>query len=249
MSKKAQVTIFFIVAIVIVAAVALFFLFRLEKSPFTPSAVETNPQAFMSNCIEEEMRTNINLVLSQGGFIEPLKYHLFDNNKVTYLCYNPGSYAPCTNQHPMFIQEISKELNAEITPVIEQCFNEFETALTKQGYEISIGEYLDTSISLTLNKVFVDITKDLEITKNQETSTLNDMRLTYLSSLYNLASIANEIANGESEYCHFEARGFNILNPEYSVLVKKMSDSTKIYSIEDEKTKEKMYVATRGCAQ
>jgi hypothetical protein len=248
MNKRAQVTIFVIAAIVIIALVALIFLLRIEKIPFIPGKTETNPRAFMDNCIEEQMRENINKVLSQGGFIEPQNYKMFSDTKVAYLCYHRGSFEPCINQHPMFLTEISSELKNSISLVIEECFDEFKSSLEKQGYEVGLGESIESEVSLSTGSVYLDIIRDITVTKSGESVNYKDMRLTYLSSLYELAGIANQIANGEAKYCHFEFIGYTNLYPEYLILVKTMSDSTKIYSIISKKTEEQMNIAIRGCA-
>ena len=248
MNKKAQVTIFIIIAIIIVAAVAMFFLIRLEKVPFIPGKPETNPRAFISNCIEDQMRENINKVISQGGFIEPKNYHMFSNFRVAYLCYNSGSFEPCINQHPMFLSEISNELKDNIILNIENCFIDFEESLDKQGYEIELGNNMEVNTSLGPENIYLDIIRDITITRSGETTTFRDMKLSYKSSLYELASVANQIANGEAKFCYFEYLGYMILHPEYLIQLKRMSDSTKIYSIKDKKTQEEMNIAIRGCA-
>jgi len=251
MKRRAQVTIFVIIAVVIIAIVGLFFLIRSEKSPFVPGKIETNPRAFMESCVEEQMRENINLVLSQGGFIEPLNYHDFydgeKDNKVAYLCYTNGKLA-CVNQHPMLLSEISNELKKSIELKVEECFNDFKSSLEKQGYEITLGENIETKIILTLGKVYLDIKRDLSVIRNEDTSSIKEMRLTYSSSLYNLASIANKIVNAEAQYCYFEPMGYTALYPNYLVLLKRMSDSTKIYYIKDKKTQEQLNIAIKGCA-
>lgn len=247
-NNKGQVTIFIIIVIIIVALVALFFLLRTEKLPFVPTKTETNPSSFMSTCIEDKVKESIDKVLSQGGVINPENYHLFNNLKVEYLCYNAGHFEPCINQHPMFLKEISEGLKVEIDPEVKRCFSELENSLKKLGYEVNIGANTDVNISLTQNKVLLDIKKAISITKSGETSNLDEIKLSFSSSLYNLANIANQIANSETIYCYFEYLGYMVLHPEYIISIKKMSDSTKVYTIKDEKTKDELNIAIKGCS-
>ena len=247
MKKQAQVTIFVIIAIIMVALIALFFVFRIEKIPFVSEKPETNLKAFMSSCIEDNMKENINIVLSQGGFIEPLNYHMFNDFTVTYLCYTNTGFEACVNQHPMLLREISNELKGHITPTVEECFTEFEKSLEKQGYEIETGESMEVDVSLVPGKIYLDTIRDITITKAEEVSSFKEMRLTYLSSLYDLANIAVQIANEESTYCYFERVGFMNLNQNYLISLKMMSDSTKIYTIQDKKTGDEMNIAIKGC--
>lgn len=247
MKNRGQITIFIIIAVAVIAFVVLFFVLRSEKIPFIPGKPETNLRAFMNNYLEDQMRENIHKVLFQGGFIEPQNYHKFNDFNVAYLCYTHASFVPCVNQHPMFLKEISNELKENIISKVREGFNEFENSLEKQGCDIIIGEDMEVNIILVPGKVYLDIIRDVTITKSGETSSFEEMRLTYSSSLYNLASIAVQIGNEESTYCHFERVGFMNLNPGYLILLKMMSDSTKIYTIKDKKTGDEMNIATKGC--
>lgn len=245
---KGQVTIFIILSIVVVGIISLVFLFKSDINPFAPSTAETSPQKFMAKCVEDKMKEGIDLVLTQGGLIEPKNFHMFNDSKVAYLCYNAGNFYPCINQHPMFFTTISKELKEEIHPEIETCFLELEESMKKQGYSITLGNLIESEVSMTIGRVYLDIKRDITITRNEETSTFKEMRLTYSSSLYDLAIVANQIANSEAQFCYFEYLGYMVLNPNYKIYVKRMSDSTKIYSVIDERTKEQMNIAIRGCA-
>ena len=248
MNKKAQVTIFIIAAIVVIAVIALIFLLRIERIPFVPEKLETNPRAFISSCIEEHVKGNLSLMLSQGGFVDPQNYHMFEDSKVAYLCYNSGNFYPCVNQHPMFLTEISQELENVTRPLVEECFNEFKESLEeKGGYEIELGESMEVNVSISPKTIIVNIMRDLTITRAEEKESYEKMSLSYSSSLYELVGIANQIANEEAKFCSFDVLGYMNLYSNYLILRKKMSDSTKIYSIKDKQTQEQLNIGIRGC--
>ena len=69
-SKRGQVTIFIIIAIVIIAAVAIFFIFRNTIAPTTQIPQEFQPvyNTFLS-CLQNNAQTGISILESQGGYI------------------------------------------------------------------------------------------------------------------------------------------------------------------------------------
>ena len=192
-NKQGQVTIFIIIGIILVVAVGIIFLIRFEKIPSITEKPEKNPNIFIEGCIENKMRENINLVLKQGGFIEPKNYKLHKDIKVAYLCENRGQFEPCINQHPMFLNEISKELKENIVSEVRECFNEFKNSLEKDAYEVDMKDNMEINVSLGPGKVYLDIMRDIKITKNKETSTFNKMRLYYQSYLYNSIHVLTDI--------------------------------------------------------
>ncbi|HEB46936.1 MAG TPA: hypothetical protein ENI22_00520, partial [Candidatus Pacearchaeota archaeon] len=69
-NKKAQVTIFIIIAILIVAGVAAFFLLRTSTmSSDIPSNFQPAYTSFLS-CLEQDTFAGIGILQSQGGYIE-----------------------------------------------------------------------------------------------------------------------------------------------------------------------------------
>ena len=245
---KAQVTIFIIIAIMLVVIIGIFLLLRSGIIPSIGGGPEINPSSYIELCIEDQMRSNINLILSQGGFIDPKNYKLYKDIKSTYLCKNTGLYGSCINQHPMLISEVTDELNESIFLDIEQCFIDLEESLEKTNDEVKMGDALDTEIRLAPGKILLDINKEISITRKGGTSIIKEVNIVYPSSLYNLASVAVDIARSEADFCYFEHIGYMNLYPEYLIKVNKMSDYTKIYSIQNKKTQEEMNIAIRGCA-
>ncbi len=247
-NKKAQVTIFIILAILAVAAIILFFVLRGFIGTGIGGNVETNPQRFIELCAEEEMRNSINTVLSQGGFLETENYQLYNDTKVAYLCKNNGLFNPCINQHPMFLNEISKELKENIKPVVDGCFAELEESFKERGYDVVVGEDKGIEVILSPGVVFLAINRSVSVSKNEESTSFENMKVQYKSSLYDLAGVAVEIAKSEAVTCYFEYFGYTILYPQYLIHLKVYSDSSKVYSIKDANTKEELNIAIRGCA-
>ena len=89
MNKRGQVTIFVIVGIVIVISVFLVFYFlgdRIKRQTeveavFDESSLEPL-QDYVGDCIEKHGNEAIELILKQGGKIDPGFYYYFNDNKL-----------------------------------------------------------------------------------------------------------------------------------------------------------------------
>src|SRR3989344_8311419 len=101
MNKRGQVTVFVIVGIIILATVFLVFYFlgdRINKKTQTEIVFDQSSleplQDYVGDCIEKHGNEAIELVLKQGGKIDPGFYYYFKNEKVNYLCYS-DNLGPC----------------------------------------------------------------------------------------------------------------------------------------------------------
>ena len=104
------------------------------------------------------------------------------------------------------------------------------------------------SVDFGRDKIFITVEKETTVTKLGESNTFDSFDFEINSPLYNLATIAMEIADQEAKYCYFENVGYGVVYPRYNIEVFRMSDSTKIYTIRDTKSGEVMNIAIRGCA-
>src|SRR5271169_6958954 len=108
-SRKGQVTIFIILGIVIVAAVALiYFLYPQIKSVIGIGT--SNPDQFMQSCMQDKIISIINNLSLQGGSLSPNDYFLYNGNRVEYLCYTNINYQACIMQQPFLQNYIESEI-------------------------------------------------------------------------------------------------------------------------------------------
>ncbi len=245
--KRGQMTIWIIVAIVIVAIIILFLLFRGEVIPTDDAGIREDPRDFIDDCVRSNVNDAVDKMLPQGGFISPKHTKLYNNINVAYLCHNRGNYYPCVNEHPMLLNEIIDEIKKDIEPKVEQCFIDYKIEMGKQNVDVEM-EQMKLDVELAPERINVEIKRKVTITKKEESYSLNDFNIEIINPAYDLARVAMEIVNQEAEYCYFEFVGYMILYPKFKIGVYTMSDSTKIYSIEDKKSKKKMNIAIRSCA-
>ena len=163
MKKRGQITIFIIVAILLVVGIGLYFLLRGVVGPGLGGSVETNPQRYIQLCAEEEARNSINKVLEQGGFLEPKDYKLHKDIRATYLCKNIGLFGPCINQHPMLLNEITLELKNKIKPTVDQCFVNLQENFQELGYDVSIGQDKGMEVVLAPGSVYLEVDRSVSV--------------------------------------------------------------------------------------
>src|SRR3989338_9790312 len=89
-SKRSQLTIFIIIAILIVGAVALFFTFKSKIIKTDEYPPEISPVAnFVQECLGETAENSIYEIAQQGGYFDaPEENFLFSDLKVPYYWIN-----------------------------------------------------------------------------------------------------------------------------------------------------------------
>lgn len=244
-NKKGQVMIFVILAVIIVAVIVLFF--TIYRGPKISIGEEFNPENFIDRCLRESLREKTGIMLSQGGFVAPTDFKLYNDIKVSYLCKNINHYEPCINQYPRYITRLQQELDISVKEDVETCFVELESELDKRNYQHSGGEISVESV-LKPRTVEMTVYRDFSLQKNEVSRNFDSFTVSVKSPLYDLALVANEIVGQEAKFCYFEYVGFNVLYPEFDIKKHSASDSTKIYTIKDKKTGAEMNIAVRGCA-
>jgi hypothetical protein len=244
-SKKAQMTIWIIIAIVLVGAILLFFL--LERRAPSVGVVGYDIEPYLQSCVSQGVNEAVEIMLPQGGFLAPAKYKVYNDTNVSYLCLHIGYFKPCINQHPMFINEMSNEIYGYILPRVESCFEDVEKEIGKKNGQIELGK-MNFSVKMAPGKIIVEIEREAKITFGGETRTASQFDVEVKSPAYDLANVALEIANNEAKYCYFVYDGYMILYPRWDIKVWMMSDFTKIYTVKDKNSGIWMRMATRSCA-
>ncbi len=249
MSKRAQLTVYVIIAIAIVAGIAAL-LIATNRFPAIPIGKEPVPENFIGSCVEKNINDAIEIMLPQGGFIAPSDYKIYDDKRVAYLCKHEGYYQPCINQHPVLITEMKAEVLDYSYPKISECFEEMKKALESRQSKVEMSEMKESDVMIDFlpGKIRVDINRTVKITKTDATRTIDGFKINIENPVYDIANVANEIASQEAKYCYFEYVGFMLLYPRFDIRKFAMSDPTKIYTIKDKSYSVPMNIAIRSCA-
>ncbi len=154
-NKRGQVTIFIIIAIILIAAVSLYFIFK-DKIDVSSQNVATEPIVnFVQECIDQTFEDSLIAVANQGGYsgysYVPRK---ITNSGVSYYLTKQENYFPSKD----FVEE-------EISEYVER--NYFLCALhfiDFPEYEVKEGN-LEVFVDILDKKVILDIDYPLTIRK------------------------------------------------------------------------------------
>jgi hypothetical protein len=209
-SKRSQVTVFIIIAIMIFGVVVAFFMF---KDSFIGTEIPVNLEPVYTNflsCLEEDTLVGIDVLGSQAGYIElpdfepgseymPFSSQLnFLGNPIPYWYYVSGNNIQRENVPSK--TTIENQLENFIEGEIRNCIfdNYYE-----QGFEITMKEP-KADVKIQDKSVEVSLNLDLEITKEEESAVIKNHKLEVKSDLGLLYNSAKKIYEYEQENLFLE---------------------------------------------
>lgn len=216
-NKKGQVTIFIIIAMVIVTGVALFFITKSNLfTPQVPSNVQSAYLNFLS-CLEEDTLVGIDVLESQAGYIQIPNYEIgtpsipfssqldFVGSSIPYWYYVSGGNIP-KEQIPSKT-EMETELKNFIEEKIRQC--NFQSYY-EEGFEINQDD-AEANVQINNNDVVVDMYMNLEIKKGEEVTLIKNHKIAVSSKLGTLYNSARVLYEKEKKEMFLENYGVDIL--------------------------------------
>ena len=251
---RGQVAIWVIIGVILMASILLFFMItrgiKIGGQPDSSSTFEM--QSFLEQCAGQHVSDALENMLPRGGFIDSTNSQrntiLFNGIEVEYLCKNLGNYKPCVNQHPVLIQEMEKEIETYLNSRIDGCLQEMQSDFERLGGSMTFTSPTKIEVKIAPEKIILKINKKTSVEKNGERKRFESFSIETKSPVWKMATIANEIANQEAQYCYFEFVGYSALYPDYEVRQYITSDSTAVYTIIHTKSEKEMNIATRSCA-
>ena len=242
---RGQVTIFIIIAIIIVALGVLLYLFLPQIRVNFGFAID-NPSEFIQNCMEDKIESTVKILSLQGGSLNPENYFLYSDEKIEYLCYTNEYYIPCVVQQPLLKQHIENEIKTGIKAESDSCFESLKQSFENQGFivDLKAGEI---KVELLPKIIVVTYEKDLSFTKDS-TERYQKLDVVINNNLYELMSIANSILGMETQYGDSETTIYMNYYHDLKVEKKKQTDGTTVYILTDRKTGDKFQFASRSIA-
>ncbi len=234
---KGQVTIWIILAIVIVAVVILLFALKVPQRLF----ISSNPNIQLADCIQPELENSLETVSNQGGSINPVNAISYQDNKIEYLCYTNEYYKTCVMQQPLLKQHVERELVENLTPKIAECLDIIKQSLESKGYNVE-SRRKEVSLELepsNLRLVVSGITAEKESSASYDKFVVEEK-----TSTYDFLMLASSILNWEARYGDAEITTYMAYYPNIKVEKYKQSDGSKIYILS--KGDEKFIFATRS---
>ena len=174
--NKAQVSVFVIVAILIVGAIAIYFIVRGGVDDGAIPIELSQVFDYYQGCIEQETRAAIEILGSQGGYIEvpdyvpgsefaPFSSHLnFFGFPVPYWYYVSGN-GVVKEQVPAK-SEMEKEIALYIEEGLEFC--DFESFYSS-GFEIEVGAPI-VKADIEDTKVRVEVDSEMSVSRGENSA-------------------------------------------------------------------------------
>jgi len=245
--KRGQVTIFIIIAILIVAFALLIYFLSPQLgigSKFNPE----NPESFLQSCVEEDLGNIMETISFQGGSLIPAPSYLYMGSELQYLCYTNENYEFCKVQIPFLKDHIEEQINKGIEEKINECFSMLEENYNKKSYSFDLKKGTIKTELLPRDLLINILGYELIISK-EDTQSFNSFKIVLNTNLYELLAITNNIVEWESLVGDADTSVYMWLYPEEIKIQKlKQSDDTKIYIIENKKTGDIFQFASRSLA-
>jgi len=251
MKKRGQTTIFIIIGALIVLLGVLFFIFRAEVVPTLSGKQELDPNKEFSSCIEERVRSSIDLISKQGGYTSNklnLSFQFANEEKadISYLCYQQNNYLSCINQQPMLINHLKKEIKNDISEEVQECFNEVVSSLKNKGETVE-ENYRGFDVNMYSDRVVVVVDGEITAHKSEASSKYSGLKTVVYTRFYDLAIVAQEIVSQEARFCNFEQVGYMLIYPEFAITKFRTGNSDTIYTIKSKESEERFRFAVRSC--
>ena len=245
MDKRGQVAIFVVVAIVIVVAGILVYLFVPQVSDVIRG--ELNPNSFLAGCVEDEVKQGIELLSRQGGYANPEGYILYKGNKLKYLCYNAQYYLPCKVQQPLIKAHFEKELDDIVESKTNECVENLVQEYQRRGYEVSEFSGSTSKVEIIPSIVRINVEAPLTVTRDT-TQSYAGFEIDIPSKMYDLLMISTSIIDYESTYGDSETTLYMRYYPNLRIEKMKLGDGSTAYKVSDVVSGESFSFASRSVA-
>ncbi len=239
LKKRGQVSIFIIVALVIVGIIVATFFFP----GINVFASDLNPSSFLRGCVEGEVEGTLEVLRNQGGYLNPESYVDYQGNRIQYLCFTSENYVPCVVQQPLLVKHVEKEIKGRVKPVATQCVDLLKKEYEKQGYEVRITPG-DVNVSVVPGNIVVDFVSPMTITK-ESTQTFEKFAISMESELYDLLSISMSIIEFEAVFGDSETSSYLQYYPDLRIDKTKRNGDT-IYKLTNVVSEDEFTFASRS---
>ncbi len=187
LNKEGQVTIFIIIAVLIVAAMALFFVFRgglgLGQSSLDPETEKV--YLFVEDCVQGNLEEALYWIGQGGGYY--LSGNIINSNGVPYYIYNGQFYYP-------ELEDINNEISSYINFNIDYCLGRFEDF---PQFNISKGEISSTT-EIKDEEVVSKINYPIMVQRGEEKTRIEDFEAKIYSRIKEMHKFAGEIIGNYS---------------------------------------------------
>lgn len=216
-SKIGQITVFIIIAVLIVGAAITIFIFRDSLGLPTGKSEFAEVYEFFEQCVEQKTLTGLSIAGTQGGYIEPPEFE-------------PGSeYAPFSSQLdflgspvPYWYYVSANGIVREQAPSLNKIENELGNYLEEEiatcdfsnmrekGYVID-SEMKNVDVAIRENRVDVSVSMNLDVAKGESKAVKRAHDVKVNSKFGEFYSIAKQIYNKEKQDMFLENYALDVM--------------------------------------
>lgn len=218
LSKRGQLTIFIIIAILIVGCILGFFVYRNYISNPVVSSVAKPVYDYYISCIEQSTLEAVSILESKGGYIETPNFEAgssympsssqldFLGTAVPYWFYISGNNIR-KEQVPKK-SEMEFELRQYIQENLQNCdFSEFE----ERGYLVDVDNG-SVEVRIESDQILVDVKNDLRLSFGDEFYSFSEHQVIVNSKLGKFYDLAKEIYEKQKEELFLENYALDTLS-------------------------------------
>jgi hypothetical protein len=249
-SKRGQVAIFVILALVIGSVIVLFaFKDQVNSGIGTIFGSEFTPRGFLAECIGDDLDLEIERLGKNAGYdsLDSVGKVSYQGDEYAYLCYTTGSYLTCVVQQPLIKGNFEKSLKGIIEPKAEECLEKLKEEYRRKGFEVRADESI-AEVSMNPGNVKIIFDTPITASKGEEVQRFDKLEIELKSDMYDLTFMAKSIIDFESTFGDSETTLYMQYYPDLKIDKIKLSDGTTIYKVSNVVSGEEFRFASRSLA-
>ena len=206
MNKRGQATLFIILGIVLVVLVVLYFV-GVQQDIIPPLLGGSNANEEMSDidnhvrgCLEEVGMDYVTILGLQGGYLSPDEgtYRLYNDSKISYLCWNQVDTSTCTNR--MLTEEhMESELKQAMESALNTCVNVY-----KYSDDATVADDWDLTVDIQRTSVDFVLYYPVQIVKGDDVASQDEFEESLNVPLGELYEVSQDVVNDHAAYGDFE---------------------------------------------
>ena len=230
MSKKAQVTLFIIVGLMLVTLLAIIYAAQLgkktnEAAAITLSAGDTVAvKSFVDNCVKQTASDGLLLIGAQGGYtyFTPIPFYTYSAD-IGYGYYEGVNTLPS-------LQTVGNELSKFVEKQLSSCTQNFES-FKQQGYSFS-GANLKAETTFTEDSTVVNLNWPLQLGKGKSKTTISDFSASVPVRIKKIYDVVKTIVKKQEENPEFVDFGY-LKSTGFITVLQPINNDVIVYAIID----------------
>lgn len=227
-NKKAQLTVFIILGIILVAGILVFFFY------VKPDFFKTSTELSVDTCIKDAVNSEIENLVLTAGVINPQFNYMYQDENITFVCYTDEYYKPCVVQVPFLQSNFEQSLNRKTSEKIKQCYRDATAELRAEGYEVISGQ-IQSNVIIQPKSILVRVSSPITVSSQGSSQSFEKYDVEMPSDLFDLLSIADSVLQFESTYGDSNTLSYMAYYPDFIVDKIRRDDGIKIYVIDNKK--------------